>query len=82
MLKTQTKTDNDAAAEKEETVYVVADPDGTPNEVIVSDWLKNYLGADTIEDVSELTDIEKCKRVMKKFYAECRRNTDLAGRWQ
>lgn len=61
VLKTQTKTDNDAAAEKEETVYVVADPDGTPNEVIVSDWLKNYLGADTIEDVSDLTDIENVK---------------------
>ncbi|WP_288620484.1 hypothetical protein [uncultured Eubacterium sp.] len=61
VLKTQTKTDNDAAAEKEETVYVVADPAGTPNEVIVSDWLKNYLGADTIEDVSDLTDIENVK---------------------
>ena len=61
VLKTQTKTDNDVAAEKEETVYVVADPDGTPNEVIVSDWLKNYLGADTIEDVSDLTDIENVK---------------------
>lgn len=61
VLKTQTKTDNDVAAEKEETVYVVVDPDGTPNEVIVSDWLKNYLGADTIEDVSDLTDIENVK---------------------
>lgn len=61
VLKTQTDTENDAATEKEETVYVVADPDGTPNEVIVSDWLKNYLGADTIEDVSDLTDIENVK---------------------
>ena len=61
VLKTQTDTDSDVATEKEETVYVVADPDGTPNEVIVSDWLKNYLGADTIEDVSDLTDIENVK---------------------
>ncbi len=57
VLKTQTGAQSEDAAEKEETVYVVADPDGTPNEVIVSDWLKNYAGADTIEDVSDLKDI-------------------------
>ncbi len=61
VLKTQTDTQSEDAAEKEETVYVVADPDGTPNEVIVSDWLKNYAGADTIEDVSDLKDIENVK---------------------
>lgn len=36
----------DAAADskrfsKEETVYVIADADGTPQKVIVSDWIKN-----------------------------------------
>ena len=61
VLKTQTDVQSEDAAEKEETVYVVADPDGTPNEVIVSDWLKNYAGADTIEDVSDLKDIENVK---------------------
>ncbi len=61
VLKTQTDTQSEDTAEKEETVYVVADPDGTPNEVIVSDWLKNYAGADTIEDVSDLKDIENVK---------------------
>ena len=60
VLKTQTGRD-DTAVEKEETVYVVSEPDGTPNEVIVSDWLKNKNGADTIEDLSNLTDIENVK---------------------
>ena len=61
VLKTQTDVQSEDAAKKEETVYVVADPDGTPNEVIVSDWLKNFDGADTIEDVSNLSDIENVK---------------------
>ena len=61
VLKTQTDVQSEDAAKKEETVYVVADPDGTPNEVIVSDWLKNFDGADTLEDVSNLRDIENVK---------------------
>ncbi len=60
VLKVQTGRD-DSAVEKEETVYVVSEPDGTPNEVIVSDWLKNRSGALTIEDESDLTDIENVK---------------------
>lgn len=60
VLRTQTGRD-DSAVEKEETVYVVSDPDGSPNEVIVSDWLKNKSGADTIEDISNLTGIENVK---------------------
>lgn len=60
VLKTQTGRD-DSGVEKEETVYVVSDPDGTPNEVIVSDWLKNRSNAATIEDESNLTDIENVK---------------------
>ena len=39
VLKSQTDGE-ETTVDKEETVYVVADPDGTPNEVIVSDWLK------------------------------------------
>lgn len=60
VLKTQTGRD-DSEVEKEETVYVVSDPDGTPNEVIVSDWLKNRSNAAAIEDESDLTDIENVK---------------------
>ncbi len=48
-------------AGKEETVYVVANPDGTAKNVIVSEWLKNKDGAATVEDVSDLKDIENVK---------------------
>lgn len=48
-------------AGKEETVYVVADADGTANNVIVSDWLKNKDGSETLEDASDLKDIENVK---------------------
>ena len=48
-------------AGKEETVYVVASPDGTAKNVIVSEWLKNKDGAATVEDVSDLKDIENVK---------------------
>lgn len=46
---------------KEETVYVVADNTGKTDTVIVSDWLKNPEGADTIEDASDLKDIKNVK---------------------
>ena len=47
----------DAAADskrfsKEETVYVIAGADGTPQKVIVSDWIKNPQKAKTIADKS------------------------------
>lgn len=48
-------------AGKEETVYVVANPDGTSKNVIVSEWLKNKDGAPTMEDVSNLKDITNVK---------------------
>ncbi len=48
-------------AGKEETVYVVADADGTANNVIVSEWLKNEDGKETLEDESDLKDIENVK---------------------
>lgn len=46
---------------KEETVYVVADNTGKADTVIVSDWLKNPEGKDTIEDASDLKDIKNVK---------------------
>ncbi len=48
-------------AGKEETVYVVANPDGSTKNVIVSEWLKNRDGAATLEDTSDLKDIENVK---------------------
>ena len=49
------------ALEKTETVYVIAKADGTPEKVIVSDWIKNTGKADKITDKSNLTDIENVK---------------------
>ena len=46
---------------KDETVYVLAGADGSAKKIIVSDWLKNSLGSDTLSDKSELTDIENVK---------------------
>ena len=46
---------------KEETVYVIADASGRPEETIVSAWLKNPEGADSLEDRSDLNDIVNVK---------------------
>lgn len=46
---------------KEETVYVNAAADGEPEEITVSDWLKNSGEAPDVTDVSELEDIKNVK---------------------
>lgn len=46
---------------KEETVFVVAGADGTAKEIIVSDWLQNGDGAASLQDVSDLQDIQVVK---------------------
>lgn len=46
---------------KDETVYVLAGADGTVKKIIVSDWIKNGANSDTLEDQSELSDIENVK---------------------
>jgi len=48
-------------AYKDETVYVLADADGTIQKIIVSDWIKNTFSNDTIKDVTELENIENVK---------------------
>ena len=48
-------------AGKEETVYVIADAEGTPTRSIVSAWLKNPDGADTLTDKADLTNIRNTK---------------------
>ena len=46
---------------KTETVYVIADAEGDPARTIVSAWLKNPDGADTLEDTTDLADIVNTK---------------------
>lgn len=62
--KTEPTSSYDPDAEKnvkDETVYVLAAADGSVQKIIVSDWVKNALGDDRINDVSELTGIENVK---------------------
>ncbi len=44
--------------DKDETVYVIADANGSPEKVIVSEWLKNPDRSATLSDKTELTDLE------------------------
>lgn len=46
---------------KEETVYVIADANGTPSSILVSTWLQNPRGAGTLADRSQLSDLEVLK---------------------
>lgn len=46
---------------KDETVYVLAGAEGTVRKIIVSDWIKNAIGAAEITDKSELTNVENVK---------------------
>ena len=50
-----------STAGREETVYVIADADGRPDETIVSVWLKNPEGAETLSDHSRLQGIRNVK---------------------
>ncbi len=53
--------DAETGITKDEMVYVLAGVDGSVQKIIVSDWLKNASGSETIDDRSELTDIENVK---------------------
>lgn len=46
---------------KDESVYVMAQADGTVDKIIVSDWIRNNTGAATITDLSAVDDIENVK---------------------
>ena len=46
---------------KDETVYVLAGSDGSVQKIIVSDWIKNALGASSITDSTGLSNIENIK---------------------
>jgi len=50
--------DDSRTVDKAETVYVIAGADGTADQVIVSEWLKNPESGDTLTDATELQNIE------------------------
>lgn len=49
------------AAKKDETVYVIADAEGVPQKVIVSDWIQNPQHLETLEDQTGLENIQVVK---------------------
>lgn len=75
-LSGQTGTEHSQAG-KEETVYVVADASGKPKSVIVSEWLKNPEGKDTLVDDTDLSEIENVKGD-----EEYTKNSDGTITWQ
>jgi putative membrane protein len=52
---------DDSSLEKQETVYVIASADGSVDKVIVSDWLKNSGSEATVNDETDLNDLEVVK---------------------
>lgn len=46
---------------KDETVYVLAGADGSVKKLIVSDWIKNDSGSETLSDLSALQDVESVR---------------------
>ena len=46
---------------KDETVYVLAGADGSVKKIIVSDWIKNALGTESVKDSTDLSNIENVK---------------------
>lgn len=61
VLGSQAKASHSSETGKEETVYVLADAKGGVNKVIVSNWVKNGEGSNSLSDVSLLKDIENVK---------------------
>ena len=46
---------------KDETVYIIAGADGAVNKVIVSDWIKNAIASDKIQDQTDLENVVNVK---------------------
>ena len=66
LVETMTKTaftgsKENAESGKEETVYVMTDANGTVDEVVVSNWLKNANGDKALKDTTNLKDIVNVK---------------------
>ncbi len=51
----------DSGISKDETVYVLANADGSVQKIIVSDWIKNASDSQTITDKTDLSNVENTK---------------------
>ena len=56
-----TETENSQRTLKDETVYIMTNPNGTVKKIIVSDMLNNFGDKDSINDISDLKDTEVLK---------------------
>ena len=55
------RAQTDAKLFKDESVYVIANTDGSVQKIIVSDWIQNNAKMDTVTDVAKLDNIENVK---------------------
>lgn len=53
--------ETEKALRRDETVYVIANTDGSVRRIIVSDWIQNGLAAAQVEERSELSAVETVK---------------------
>ena len=53
--------ETEKALRRDETVYVIANTDGSVRQIIVSDWIQNGLAAAQVEERSELSQVETVK---------------------
>ena len=51
--------DETGETEKNETVYIITDGSGKPDDVVVSEWLKNVKKADVLKDVFYIVFLDK-----------------------
>lgn len=58
LLTTESAPVRDGEDMKDETVYILAGADGSVEKIIVSDWIKNGSGSDSLADVTTLSDVE------------------------
>ncbi len=58
---TEASQTSDAKLAKDETVYVLANADGSVKKIIVSDWIKNNTKSATVKDGGELDDVKNVK---------------------
>lgn len=56
-VRAEESDDSSSDSGKEETVYVFTDASGNPQKTLVSNWLKNPDGSQTLADTSDLSDI-------------------------
>lgn len=57
----KTATEEDTNISKDETVYVIAGANGAVKKVIVSDWIKNAIESEKVQDKTDLENIANVK---------------------